>query len=104
MDVKTSPTDHLKPIFTKDDCPEGYDLCGRRILHRDGRPGYPKSVMEFEQRLFKKAMKRYTKRTHLKINVPIWSFPHDDTWPMDEELRNLNELQGFEYVQRGMQK
>ena len=91
---KRSPTDGLEPTFSNENPPPfGFDICGRRILHRDGRPGYPRHIVQMEMKLFKRAMKRYRKRTHLKLNVSVWSFADVDTAPMAEELSELRRLQ-----------
>ena len=92
---ETSPTDQMKPIYTDGDCPAGYDICGRRILHRDGRPGFPLNVRERERDIFYQCRLRYTQRTGLKPFVDVWSFNESDIWPCLDRVRELNRMQGF---------
>ena len=74
-----SPTDGREPIYLAPDKPyEGYDICGRKILHRDGRPGKAKAEREAESKDFRRAMANYRKRTGLKLNVQVWSFIEED--------------------------
>ena len=48
-----SPTDGREPIYlAPDKPPEGTDICGRKILHRDGRPGKAKAEREAEAKGF----------------------------------------------------
>ena len=93
---KTSPTDREQPIYdNQNPPPEGYDVCGRRILHRQGRPGFSEDVNALEARLFQSAMTAYRKRTKLKLNVGVWSFHTSDTREIEDDLRQLNALQGI---------
>ena len=91
-DSKVSPTDQMPSVYHEDNVPMGYDVCGRRVLHRDGRPGFPKKVAELERSIFFKAMLKYRKRTGLKPSVSIWSFTAED---LPSEINELNRLQGI---------
>lgn len=91
---KRSPTDHMDPIYTGDQSPPfGFDICGRRVLHRDGRPGYPSHVIKIERDLFRQCMARYRARTGLNLNVTIWSFAEIDTAPLSDRLTELRKIQ-----------
>ena len=94
-DSNVSPTDQMPSVYHEDNVPFGYDICGRRVLHRDGRPGFPKKVAEFERKLFFKAMLNYRKRTGLKPSVEVWSFPAEDFEAIKSEINELNKLQGI---------
>ena len=61
-------TDDLEPHWNDDDPPpQGFDVCGRRILDK------------FEdQQAFEIAMRNYRKRTGLYLGVPKWSFIERD--------------------------
>ena len=94
QELKTSPTDHLERRFTAENPPPfGFDICGRRVLWRNGRPGYPAKVMEAERVMFRLCMENYEKRTGKKIGGNVWSFPQQDTDDYADELAGLLKLQ-----------
>ena len=71
--VKVSPTDSMERIYRDgDEPPEGFDICGRRVLSAEEHKGR-----------FYQAMKNYRARTGLKIYVHIWSFPPQDLVGID---------------------
>jgi hypothetical protein len=87
------PTDDLKPIYTSGQAPFGYDVCGRHVLHRQGRPGMPEHLGEMEATLFKRAMTMYRHRTGTRLNVGVWSFAPIDTSPLEKEIAELRRRQ-----------
>ena len=93
-----SPTDDLSPMFKQGEAPKGYDICGRRILHRVGRDKKksPSDLLEIE--LFKAAMKNYRKRTGLKLFPQVWSFPEEDLTSIRDDIEKLNQMQGIKTI------
>ena len=82
---RTSQTDFMEPVYSNDSPPPpGFDICGRKVLKRE------EDGIEFDM-----ALAAYRKRTGLKLNVNVWSFPQQDLPRKDAmagEYRNTGRI------------